>query len=116
MKSLREQYGRKSESFEEQSEPIIRFWLDGEGDTPGDCVAFPFFSLLAARLMPAKGAALFEFQMGNIVLQGPGVRALFESFCANKATNIRTDNKDILSVTLVLPTPPQPPTDPTEPE
>jgi len=103
--TLRETYGRKSAAWEDKIDPIIRFTTD-EGDTIG----LPFFSLMCCRHMPAQEAALFEFQAGNIVIQGPGSKALFENFCAQRATAIRPDGKDLTSVTLILP---QPATDPT---
>src|SRR5271165_161300 len=96
--TLREQFGRSSEAWVTATEPIIRFQLDAEED---GVIAFPYFSLLNARLLSAKEAAIFEFQAGNIVAQGPGVKALFEAFCANRATAIRADQKDITSVTLI---------------
>ena len=107
--TLRETYGRRSSAWEDKIEPVIRFQLDDEEE---GIVAFPFFSLLNARLLPKKEAVLLEFQAGNIVLQGPKVREFYEEFCRQRATAVKADGKDILSVTLVLPTPLQEPDPP----
>jgi hypothetical protein len=85
----------------------VRFWLDGEGDMPGDCIGLPFFSLIDCRFMPVKEAALFEFQVGSIVIQGPKSLDFFQEFCRQRATCVKADGKDILSVTLIVPQPPE---------
>ena len=42
-RSLKEQFSRSSEAWKEQSDPIFRFWAEG------DWWGFPFFSLSASR-------------------------------------------------------------------
>lgn len=97
-RTLKEQFGRKSECWEDKQEPVIRFWID-----VGDCVGLPYFSLLDCRYLPHRQAAIFEFQAGNVVVQGPKCLDFFEAFCAHRATSLKADGTDIVSVTLILP-------------
>jgi hypothetical protein len=47
-RSLKEQFSRSSEAWKEQSDPIFRFWAQG------DWWGFPFFSLSARRYFGEK--------------------------------------------------------------
>ena len=50
---LKEQFSRSSETWNEQSDPIFRFWAEG------DWWGFPFFSLSASRYSDEKQNSLF---------------------------------------------------------
>jgi hypothetical protein len=47
-RSLKEQFSRSSEAWKEQSDPVFRFWAEG------DWWGFPFFSLSASRYFGDK--------------------------------------------------------------
>ena len=47
-RSLKEQFSTSSEAWKEQSDPIFRFWAEG------DWWGFPFFSLSASRYFGEK--------------------------------------------------------------
>ena len=48
VRSLKEQFSRGSEAWKDQSDPIFRFWAEG------DLWGFPFFSLSASRYFGDK--------------------------------------------------------------
>jgi len=58
VRSLKEQFSRASEAWKEQSEPIFRFWADG------DCWGFPYFSLSAGRYFGDKETLCLYWQLG----------------------------------------------------
>jgi hypothetical protein len=74
-RSLKEQFSRGSGAWKEQSDPIFRFWAEG------DWWGFPFFSLSASRYF--------------------GGKEIYAGFCVHRATSLKSDGKDILSVTMV---------------
>ena len=79
-RSLKEQFSRGSEAWKGQSDPIFRFW------TEGDWWGFPFFSLSASRYLADKEKAL----------------DLYAGFCAHRATCLIADGKDITELKLIL--------------
>ena len=52
-RSLKEQFSRSTEAWKEQSDPIFRFWAEG------DWWGFPFFSLCASRYFGDKETLCF---------------------------------------------------------
>jgi hypothetical protein len=80
----------------EQSDPIFRFW------TEGDWWGFPFFSLSASRYFGDKKTLFLYWPLGTVVITGPKVADFYAGFCAHRATSLKSDGKDILSVTMVL--------------
>jgi hypothetical protein len=64
-RSLKEQFSRGSEAWKEQSDPIFRFW------TEGDWWGFPFFSLSASRYFGDKGTLCLYWPLGTVVITGP---------------------------------------------
>ena len=66
-RSLKEQFSKGSEAWEEQSDPIFRFW------TERDCWGFPFFSLSASRYFGDKETLCLYWPLGTVVITGPKV-------------------------------------------
>jgi hypothetical protein len=95
-RSLKEQFSRSSEGRKEQSDPIFRFWAEG------DWWGFPFFSLSASRYFGDKETLCLYWPLGTVVIAGPKVLDFYAGFCAHRATCLKSDRKDILSVAMVL--------------
>jgi hypothetical protein len=94
--SLREQYGKRQTCWQDKQEPIFRAWLDGEG--AGLSYGFPFFSLLLAAFSEKDSALSLQFPTGTLLVKGPKAQEFYEAFCANRATALKSDGADILSV------------------
>ena len=95
-RSLKEQFSRGSEAWQEQSDPIFRFWAEG------DWWSFPFFSLTAGRFFGDKEILCLYWPFGTVAITGPKVLDFYDGFCAQRATPLKCDGKDILSVTMAL--------------
>ena len=101
LRSLHELYGEKERPWSERTEPIIRFW---ESDS-GECWGLPFFSLSAARFVPHSQPysqrLILYFPVATIwVTGGPKVLEFYEAFAKQRATLLKADGKDILSVKM----------------
>lgn len=96
VQSLKEMYG-KPNCWEKSTAPLIQFWT---GD--GTCWALPFFSVIATRYVPDQERLLIYFGSGTIVIQGPKALEFFEDFSNHRATAIRADREEILSVEIDL--------------
>ena len=59
-RSLKEQFSRSSEAWKEQSDPIFRFWAEG------DWWGFPFFSLSASRYFGDKETLCLYWPLGTV--------------------------------------------------
>jgi hypothetical protein len=66
-RSLKEQFSRSSEAWKEQSDPIFRFWAEG------DWWGFPFFSLSASRYFGEKQTLCLYWPLATVVIAGPKV-------------------------------------------
>jgi hypothetical protein len=95
VRSLKEQFSRGSEAWKEQSEPIFRFWAEG------DWWGFPFYSLSASRYFGDKDTLCLYWPLGTIVVTGPKVMDFYAGFCANRATCLKADGKDITDLKLM---------------
>jgi hypothetical protein len=96
--SLKEQYGPKSEAWQEQqSPPMVRFWCDD-----GICWAIPFFQVAFMRYHPEEQSLLIECAPGTIVVIGPKAWEFCERFCSQRIALLKADAKDILAVTMEL--------------
>jgi hypothetical protein len=96
--SLREQYGPKSAAWTEaQFSPIVRFCCDD-----GMCWGVPFHQVVATNYNPERQTLLIYWSLGSILVTGPKAEAFFERFSEHKATLLKADGNDILSVTLAL--------------
>ena len=61
-RSLKEQFSKCSEAWKEQSDPIFRFW------TEGDWWGFPFFSLSASRYFADKETLCLYWPLGTLII------------------------------------------------
>src|ERR1700726_915462 len=95
-RSLKEHFSRGSEAWKEQSDPNFRFWNDG------DWWGFPFFSLSASRYFGDKETLCLYWPLGTVVITGPKVLDFFAGFCAQRATFLKADGKDIKVLNLIL--------------
>src|ERR1700719_4681536 len=75
-RSLKEQFARSSEAWKEQSDPIFRFWAEG------DWWGFPFFSLSASRYFGEKQTLCLYWPLATVVIAGPKVLDFYAVFCA----------------------------------
>ena len=99
LRSLHELYGEKERPWSEKTEPIIRFW---ESES-GECWGLPFFSLSAARFVPHSQRLILYFPVATIwVTGGPKVLEFYEALAKQRATLLKADGKDILSVKMHL--------------
>ena len=95
-RSLKEQFSRGSEAWKEQSDPLFRFWAEG------DWWGFPFFSLTASRYFGDKKTLCLYWPLGTVVITGPKVLDFYVEFCAQRATCLRADGKDITDLKLIF--------------
>jgi hypothetical protein len=95
-RSLKEQFSRGSEAWKDQSDPIFRFWAEG------DLWGFPFFSLSASRYFGDKETLCLYWSLGMLVITGPKVLDFYAGFCAHRATCLEADGKDITDLKLIL--------------
>src|ERR1700683_5826176 len=82
-RSLKEQFSRSSKAWKEQSDPIFRFWAEG------DWWGFPFFSLSASRYFGEKETLCLYWPLATVVIVGPKVLDFYAGFCAHRATSLR---------------------------
>ena len=94
--SLREEYSRSTSAWEVRQDPIFRVWVD-DGNA---CFGFPFFSLVAAFFLKETSTVSLQFPLGAVIVTGPKVQDFFDLFCQNRATCVRSDGVDIVSVTF----------------
>jgi hypothetical protein len=95
-RSLKEQFSRSSEAWKEQSDPIFRFWAEG------DWWGFPFFSLSASRYFGEKQTLCLYWPLATVVIAGPKVLDFYAVFCAHRATCLKADGNDIKVLNLIL--------------
>ena len=97
--SFRELYGPKRSSvpWEEQQVDIVRFWTDS-----GDCWGFLFHHLTGTQYSAKYQRLLIDWALGTIVVAGPKAFEFYEQFSNHRATLIKADGKDILSVRMHL--------------
>ena len=96
-RSLKEQFSKGSDARKEQSDSIFRFW------TEGDWWGFPFFSLSASRYFGNKETLCLYWPLGTVVITGPKVLDFYAGFCAQRATCLKADGKDIKVLNLITP-------------
>ncbi|MGA8659635.1 MAG: hypothetical protein WB586_26225 [Chthoniobacterales bacterium] len=96
-RTLRELYGKTTRAWEQSTAPIVRFWAEN-----GQCWGFPFFSLVAARYMPSQERLILYWSLGTLGITGPKALEFYDDFANHRATLLKADGKDILSVKLVL--------------
>ena len=96
IRSLKEQFSRGSDAWKEQSDPIFRFWVDG------DWWGFPFFSLSARRYFGERETLCLYWPLGTILIMGPRVLDFYAGFCGHRATCLKADGRDITDLRLIL--------------
>jgi hypothetical protein len=84
-RSLWEQLSRSSAAWREQSDPIFRFWAEG------DWRGFPYFGLNASRYFGDKETLCLYWPLGTVVVAGPKVLGFYAGFCAHRATCLKAD-------------------------
>ena len=87
-------YGRQTSCWEERSEPIVRFWI-GE-----QWLLFPFFSFIGGAYAPEEESVSLSFAVGTVLITGPQSGDFCSAFCAHKATLLKPDGTEIMSVTF----------------
>src|SRR5271166_4484522 len=97
--TLKDLYGPKQSSlpWEEQQAEIVRFWTDS-----GDCWGFLFHHVSGTYYSAKEQRLLIDCGLGTIVVTGPKALEFYEQFSNHRATLIRADGKDILSVKMHL--------------
>jgi hypothetical protein len=97
--SFRELYGPKRSSFpwEEQQVDIVRFWTDS-----GDCWGFLFHHLTGTHYSAKDQRLLLDWTLGTIVITGPKTLEFYEQFSNHRATLVKADGQDIISVRMHL--------------
>ena len=96
--SLKEQYGPKSQAWQEQQSPlIVRFWCD-----EGACWGIPFHQVLGTHYNPKVESLLIQFALGTIFVTGPKACDFYDQFCKHRATLLKADGKDILAVSMQI--------------
>ena len=95
-RSLKEQFSKRSEAWKEQSDPIFRFWAEG------DWWGFPFFSLSASRYFGDKETLCLYWPLGTVVIAGPKVLVFYAGFCGPPGNVYQGRWKDIKVLNLIL--------------
>jgi hypothetical protein len=101
--TLQDLYGQRDQPWQDRSERIIRFW---DSDS-GECFGFSIFSLSVARFLPHEQPysqyLILYFPLATItVVGGPKVLEFYEAFCRHRATLLKADDQEILSVKVAL--------------
>ena len=101
--TLHDFYGQRDQPWQDRSEPIIRFW-DSES---GECFGFPFFCLSVVRFLPHEQPysqrLILYFPVATVfVAGGPKLMDFYDAFCEQRATLLKADGKEILSVKIAL--------------
>jgi hypothetical protein len=94
--SLKQMYSQPK-CWEKSTSPLVRFW-----SSDGSCWGFPFFSVIATRYLPGQERLLIYFGTGAVVIRGPKALELFDDFSNHRATAIKADGEEILSVEIDL--------------
>jgi hypothetical protein len=83
--------------WEEQQAEIIKFWTD-----LGDSWGFPFHNLIGTHYNPREGRLLIVWALGTVAVTGPKALEFYDQIWNHRATLIKRDGKDILSVKMHL--------------
>jgi hypothetical protein len=97
--ALKELYSkpRRSTAWESEQADVIRFWTDN-----GNSWGFLFHHLTAISYSARHERLLITWTLGTLLIAGPKVLEFYDDFCNHRATSLKADGKDILSVTIVL--------------
>ena len=99
MPTLKDLYGPRESSlpWEEHQAEIVRFWTDS-----GDCWGFLFHHVSGTYYSAKERRLLIDWPLGTVVVTGPKTFDFYEQFSNHRATLLRADGKDILSVRMHL--------------
>ena len=96
VQTLKEMYGKPS-CWEKTTAPLVRFWTGS-----GECWAFPFFAVAGTRYIPGQERLLIYFALGTVVIIGAKALEFFDDFSNHRATDLKADGQDIVSVEIDL--------------
>ena len=88
---------RKSQAWEPGCPEIVRFITD-EGASYG----FLWHVLIFGAYVPEHETLFLQYGTGTIIIAGPKAEEFWEDFAQRKATSVKADAVDILSVTMSL--------------
>ena len=88
---------RRSQAWEPGSPEIVRFVTD-EGASYG----FLWHVLVFGAYVPEHETLFLQYGTGTIIIAGPKAEEFWEEFAQRKATSVKADGADILSVTMSL--------------
>jgi len=88
---------RRSQAWEPGSPEIVRFITD-EGASYG----FLWHVLIFGAYVPEHETLFLQYGTGTIIIAGPKAEEFWEEFAQRKATSVKADGVDILSVTMSL--------------
>jgi hypothetical protein len=88
---------RRSQAWEPGSPEIVRFITD-EGASYG----FVWHALIFGTYVPEHESLFLQYSTGTIIITGPKAEEFWEDFAQRKATSVKADGVDILSVTMSL--------------
>ena len=88
---------RKSAAWEPGSPEIVRFITD-----EGACYGFLWHALIFGAYIPEQENLFLQYGTGTIIITGPKAEEFWEEFTQRKASSIKADGVDILSVTMSL--------------
>jgi hypothetical protein len=88
---------RRSQAWEPGSPEIVRFITD-EGASYG----FLWHALIFGVYVTEHESLFLQYGTGTIIITGPKAEEFWEDFAQRKATSVKTDGVDILSVTMSL--------------
>lgn len=94
--SLEQMYSQPN-CWRKSTVPLVRFWL---GD--GSCWGFPFFAVVATRYVPDEQRLLIYFTLGTVIILGPKAHEFFDDFSNHRATELKADGNEIVSVKIDL--------------
>jgi hypothetical protein len=89
-------YGQQVHCWEEASQSVVSFILDG-----GQVFGCNFFHLVSAHYLPETEQLLLQWPPGIVEITGPKALDFYKDFAKGKGTWIKADGKDITAVRAV---------------
>jgi hypothetical protein len=63
---------------------------------------FPFFAVVGTRYVPEQERLFVYFALGTVIIIGAKALEFFNDFSNHRATDVKADGKDIVSVEIDL--------------
>jgi hypothetical protein len=76
---------------------MISFYVDG-----GDCWSVLFAKLGSVHYVAVEGQVTIDCELGTFIVTGPKALEFHDEFRDHRASKVKADKTDILSVTLVF--------------